>query len=70
MSERVERNDNETTQQIGRVNLDPDRSSGDLEQETAVVWGPKAIGLGLLALLIMIAAMLLIMQGVFEVRPQ
>lgn len=70
MDEQDERNDNETTQQVGRVNPNPDRTGGDFEQGAMAVWGPKAIGLGLLALLIMVAAMLLIMQFVFEVRPQ
>jgi hypothetical protein len=70
VDEQDERADNETTQQVGRVNVSPDRTGGDVDQGAMAVWGPKAIGLGLLALIIMVAAMLLIMQGVFEVRPQ
>jgi hypothetical protein len=37
---------------------------------TRVVWGPKAIALGVLAVVVMVVALLLIIQGVYEVRPQ
>lgn len=68
--ERDESPEGAITQQIARLNLDRDPSLGDRDQESSVAWGPKAIGLGILAIAIMVIALLLIIQGVYEVRPQ
>jgi hypothetical protein len=55
---------------IARVNYNAAEEREAATTSTRIVWGPKAIGLGLLAVVVMVIAMLLIIQGVYEVRPQ
>jgi hypothetical protein len=40
------------------------------DESARTTWGLKAIALGVIAVLVMVIALILIIQGVYEVRPQ